>query len=287
MYNSTKKSIDKKMNSNEYEKHFVYKYFQNSNTDKNSPKDITEYTLKNYGWIKNVSEDLIAFKINPFEQFKDRERKAKEFKRHLEETKFDNMIISNEVMIQRHLAYNKVFYMEKLGNIIDYECDIPKELKKASIDILSYNIDKDNHIDFIIGELKVCDIDYNDPMDTNDPINKSDKRHATEAKDLLLRAIMEVAFYGMYFHYALINESGELVKYLKSLIKEEVNDDDIRNAGIKYYIIAPKNIINQRKFDCYNNFDLSKFTFFSIRQNREEFKKVGIVRDSNKYFIID
>lgn len=287
MNNSTKKSIDNKMNSILYQEYFVYKYFQNSNSKENSSKEITEYTLKKYGWIKDVFSDLINFMINPFELFGDRERKLKEFTKHLEETKFNNMIISKETMIQRHLAYNNDIYKEYLGNIIDYECNIPKEPKKASIDLLSYKIDENNHLEFTIGELKVCNLDYIDPIDKTDPIKKSGKRHTIEAKDLFLRAIMEAAFYGMYFHYALISKSSELINYLKSLIKEKVNDEDIKGAKIKYCIIAPKNIIQQHSYECFKDFDLSNFSFFSIEQNRKEFDKIGCVIDKKKYFKIE
>lgn len=284
---STKQSIDNKMSYIENSKYFVYKQIQNSNSDKNSPSEITNYTLENYNWIKDVFNEIINFEFNPYIQFSDRERLTNKYDNHLADNKYNNRVISSEVMLQRHLSCNNDIYNEYFGNIIDYECNVPMEPKKASIDLLSYELDEKNNINFIIGELKVCDIDYIDPTDKDDPVKKKIDRHTNEAKDLLLRAILEAAFYGLYFHYALINKSNNLLNYLRNLIKEDVSDDDIRNAKIKYYIIAPKNIINQCKFECFKDFDLSKFSFYSIEQNKKEFEKVGHVIDCKKYFNIE
>jgi len=285
MRETTKNSIDKKMSSLEEPRYFVYKKFQSSGKSIGSAYEITKYTLNEYTWIKSVFNDLIKYNINPFEKFKDRERKIDEFVDHMSQHDYDSRVISDEKMIQRHLAKNSELYKDKLGKIIDFECNIPYEDKKASIDILSYKFDDNGALHFIVSELKRCSLDFTSNIKNDDPA--FGKKHTNEAKDLLIRAIMEAALYGIYFKAALESEKKNLLSYLKTKICENLSDEQIVNASIDYYIIAPDSIVSQRTFDCFNDFDLSGFSFFSIEQSCD-YKEIGYVGDiGKKYFDIE
>ena len=284
---NTKNSIVNEILTADNNRYFIYRYFHNSNTVL-SAEEITNYTLEIAPWIKDIYNKLISFEFNPYVVCCDRIRCFNDFENHLKNDEFDDRVICDEEMMQRHLAKHNELY-PYLESIIDYECVIPHEKKKASIDLLSYKLDNEGNLVFIISELKVCDLHFCEPH-SDDPVNKvKDKmkcRETSAAKDILLRAMMEAATYGCYFYYALKDANHDLFKYLRSIIGAQISDEQIINAKIEYYIVAPQNIVNQWSSECLSKFDKSKFTFFSIEQNNE-YSEVGFVKEDKKYFNIE
>jgi len=268
----TIKSINKKMDEAKKNKYFVYKSFQNASVTKS--EDTINYTLEKNDWIYATFNDLLGFKFDPFnEPSNDRVRNEKDYPNHNKTSeKYGNRLIDGETMIQRNIYLNNMLY-HQLETIIDYEINIPKERKKASIDLLAYK--KDNgKITFIIEELKVC------KFVSGEDLKKED------AKDLLLRAMMEALLYGCYFKKALEDKGENLVKYLMKKIKD-VSIDQIKNAKIEYYIIAPESIINQKNQEWFKKFDTNKFSFFTLSQVSQATEIVGKVEDKIKYFNIE
>lgn len=285
MKKDTIQSIENKLLVMLNHQYFVYKYFQSAGKDKKSRRDITEYYLNNASWIKDIFDKLIANNFDPYIVMKDRIRKKKDFKNHIDENKFNNRIIIDETMIQRHLVKSKL-YEDELGRIIDYECDIPLEAKRASVDLISYK-EIDGKLHLILGELKKCSFLFtNKALVSDDPAIKRTTYKVDEAKDLLLRAMMEVATYGCYF-YSALKHGSDFSEYLKGLLPDKYKNIDLKNdAFIDYYIIAPKNIVEECQEDyIYKNFDLSRFKFYSIEQS-EDFDIIGYVGDVKKYFTI-
>jgi len=195
----------------------------------------------------NIINTLITEDLNPFKNWKLNEhRKYKAYKMDNRGTAVSNDKDVKETMIQRHLIRCKA-YEEILGKMIGYEVTIPGGYKrKFPIDLISYKKD-DSGLSLYLIELKKCKYGVK----------------GSDNKEIILRAISEIATYYQVFKAAINCEDDGLAQELVDRIGEDVTIDDIRKAKIYKVIIGPKKMIETKSL-IENRLKLDSYKFFVI-----------------------
>ena len=197
-------------------------------------------------------------------------RKANEFLLSIRGKDCNNETISKETYIQRNLYNNSNYYEKELGHIFGYEVTFVRKIRLAPVDLIGYHFDGEKLI-FNLIELKACKA-------------KTVKR---PARDLLLRALFEVATYKAYFEKVLAY-NDELAVAIQKQLKEKLPHiiiDDIKKASINLIILAPDYIINEKDNELMKGFLKPEIRLLTIAPARE-FNETTLVGTAGKLFNI-
>lgn len=277
MRKDTKASIDaqiSKMTNNNY-----YKWYQLfHNAGEANRTEIAKYYVdeiaKKFGQsnkLQDVFEKIYrgdGLKLNSDENF----RKAKEFKIAIRGKDCNKEIISKETYIQRNIYNNSSCYEHELGHIFGYEVTFVRKTRLAPVDLISCNFN-DGKLTFNLIELKACKAET----------------IKTPAKDLLLRAIFEVATYKAYFEKVL-TYNDELAIVLKEHVNNalpniEISIEDIKNAAIHLIVLAPDYVINEKDNELMKGFLKPEIRLLTISAARK-FDETATVGSEEKLFNI-
>lgn len=277
MRKDTKASIDakiSKMTNNNYYK--WYRLFHNAGETNRA--EIVEYYLKEIAknfakpnFLQEVFEKIYrgdGLTLNADTDF----RKAEEFKISIRGKNCNKETISKETYIQRNIYNNSTYYKNELGHIFGYEVTFVRATRLAPVDLISCDFN-DGKLTLHLIELKACKAET----------------IKTPAKDLLLRAMFEVATYKAYFEKVLAF-NDELASALKRHINKalpniEIGMEDIKNAAIHLIVLAPDYVINEKDNELMKGFLKPEIRLLTISAARE-FDKTATVGSTEKLFNI-
>ena len=190
----------------------VYKSFKSSNSLL-SYSDITNEYLNNCSKLVENINNLIERDMYPFESWNlGKHRKYGNYKMDDRGTDVANDKDIKETMIQRYLMKSE-HYEDKIGKMIGYEVTIPgKFARKYPIDLISYKsykIEDSNNIDIYLIELKKC------------KVNSSGE----DNKEIILRAVSEIATYYQVFKSALMCEEDGLAQEIVDRINKKGDNE--------------------------------------------------------------
>lgn len=278
MRKDTKASIDEKISKMTDDNYYVwYQLFHNAGATNRS--EIAKYYVdeiaKKFGKpdkLQDVFEKIYrgeGLKLNADTDF----RKKDEFKIELRGKNCNEETVSKETYIQRNLFVKSSHYEKELGHIFGYEVTFVRANRLAPVDLVSFDFNNGKLTLHLI-ELKACKVET---------IN-------TPAKDLLLRAMFEVATYKAYFEKVL-TYNDELACALKKSIKKVVPDveisiEDIKNATIHLIVLAPDYIINEKDEEFMKAFLKPEIRLLTISAAREFDKTTTVGREEKLFNIV-
>ncbi len=240
----------------------IYKSFKSSNSIINY-KDVTKEYLERCPKLADAINNLIKGDLNPFQSWNlGKHRIYGKYKMDDRGTEVANDKDIKETMIQRYLMKSE-HYEDKIGKMIGYEVTIPgKFARKYPIDLISYKsykIEDSNNIDIYLIELKKC------------KVNSSGE----DSKEIILRAVSEIATYYQVFKSALMCEEDGLAQEIVDRINKKgdtVTVNDVRNAKIYKVIIGPEDMIKTKSLLLEKGINLETYKFMTIKSNSSCFE---------------
>lgn len=270
---STKNSINKKIDeinsllySDTRGAFCVYQKFHNANSNPQSRQDISKlYTDSvDLAYVLTLLSSLDPYST-PLEHRKNYKFGFRQNEGCLSQP------ITKETLIQRNLFLNTTFYRDCLGDLIGYEIVIPRKKRAFPVDLVGIKL-KDNKPVITLIELKSCIL----PSNTK-----------AQSKELLLRAILEVATYKAWFCHALQSETDGLCSSIQCQLARKLNInlslDEVKNLDVENIVLVPDTIARDVQFLDEKLYSGVKIYLINPSELLKEDTKTG---DVGRYFDI-
>ncbi len=177
-------------------------------------------------------------------------------------------VISKETYIQRNLFRNGKHYVDELGMPLGYEVELIRKKREVPVDLINYR-ERQGKLTFNLIELKAF---------------RKDGVIVTPARDMLLRAMFEIATYGAYFK-AVMEHNDELAFALSKKLGDKFNIRQIKEAEVELTVLAPDYIIDERESEAVKPFTGKGINLLTIAPSAN-FSNACKVSSSEKLFTI-